>query len=340
MTVSFVIPHHNRKPLLEAVLETLRRQRLPQGLVSEVIVVDNGSSDGSIELAESRGARVVRLGRNEGVSRALNRGIAAARGEWLALLNNDVELAPDWTARLIEAIEASGAWFATGKTLNFSDRGRIDGAGDAVCRGGAAWRLGHGRPDGPAFADARPTYFPSATAALFRRGFFERVGGFEEEFFAYLEDVDLGFRAALEDLSGRYVPRALAYHRGSETGVAWSGAMVAWMTAHQLLLIVKYYSPGMLLRFASPIVAAQLLWAVLTVSRGRGGAWARGVWQAVRRAPRVRRATPALRSDTARLSTALRAAEAEIAAFQRLTGWDRYWKWYFRLAWPPAERQA
>ena len=151
-------------------------------------------------------------------------------------------------------------WFATGKTLDFEDHGLIDGAGDAMCRGGASWRLGHGKDDGPAFASRRRTFFPSATATAFRRAFFDRVGLLEESFFAYLEDADLGLRAAIEKLPGMYVPKAVAYHRGGATSGVWSGQTVEWMTCHQLLLIAKFYPAGLIVRYAHAILAAQLLW--------------------------------------------------------------------------------
>lgn len=239
------------------------------------------------------------------------------------------------------ALDASReAWFAAGKTVSLRDRSTIDGAGDAVCRGGTAWRLGHGRPDGPLFDRARRTYFPSATAAVYRRSFFDRVGFFEESFFAYLEDVDLGLRAALEDLPGLYVPEAVAAHQGSETAGQWSEAMVRWITCHQLLLLAKFYPAGLLLRFARPILAAQLLWAVLAVSRGRSAAWWAGFREAAARARAIRGAGCDLRERGGRLSAVLRSAESEIVRFQRATGWDAYWKWYCRLAWPPAEEGA
>ena len=270
----------------------------------------------------------------------MNEGIQAARGTYIALLNNDVEPAPDWIVLLYAALEAHpDAWFATGKTVSLEDRSRIDGAGDAICRGGVAWRLGHGRPDGPLFDRPRRTYFPSATAVLFRRDFFEHVGLFEESFFAYLEDVDLGLRAALEDRGGLYVSEAVAAHRGSETAGQWSEAMVRWITCHQLLLLAKFYPAGLLLRFARPIVAAQLLWAAMAVWHGRGAAWLAGLREGASRAGKIRRGSEALRRDR-RLGKILRTGETELARFQRATGWDTYWKWYFRLAWPPAEEGA
>jgi hypothetical protein len=343
MTVSIVIPHRNRCAFLERLLQSIAEQRLPEGVVLDVLVVDNGSDDGSVEAARRAGCRVVELGRNEGVSRALNRGIESASGEWIALVNNDGELSPDWLAKIIEALTSlevsSRLWFATGKTLNDQNRRFIDGAGDAICRGGTSWRLGHGRSDGPLFDAPRRTYFPSATATVYRRDFFERIGGFEESFFAYLEDVDLGLRAAMEDLPGLYVPDAVAYHRGGATAGIWSGQSVEWMTCHQLLLLAKFYPARLMLRFLRPILAAQLLWATLAVSRGRALYWVRGLWRGLRSFSRLRRASGPLRLRGERLASVLCAMEAEIARVQQATRWDTYWRWYFRLA-PLAEKRA
>jgi GT2 family glycosyltransferase len=297
-----------------------------------VIVVDNGSTDNSVAMARQSGAVVLCLGQNHGVSRALNQGIRASRGEWIALVNNDVELDPDWLACLCGALRDGPAGFATGKVLSHGDRQRVDGAGDAVCRGGTAWRLGHGKLDGPVFNRRRPTSFPSATAGLFRREFFERVGLFEEGFFAYLEDVDLGFRAALAGCEGIYVPEAIAYHRGSETTGIWNAKVVEWMTCHQLLLLAKFYPAALLWRCRRSILAAQFLWALLAMTRGRGLAWALGFARGVGRFARFRRISRSLREGTRPLDTMLHAAEGEIAQVQQETGWDTYWKWYFRLA--------
>ena len=340
MTVSLVIPHWNRADLLERVLRSVHAQALPPGVSTEILVVDNASQDDSRAVAERYGARVIALAVNEGVSRALNRGIAASTGECIVLLNNDVELTPNWLRELLDSALRQDAWFATGKVLDAAAPDRIDGAGDAVCRGGAAWRLGNGKADGPAFDSPRKTYFPAATAALFRREFFDRVGPLEESFYAYLEDVDLGMRAALAGLPGIYAPGAVAFHRGSATAGAWSKRSVSWITRHQILLLAKYYSARLLLRFWLPILVAQLLWAALAVSRGQAGAWLRGAGGGLRAALSVRRASRPLRADSSRLASVLEECEAEIGGIQSRAGWDTYWKWYFRLAFPPARRAA
>src|SRR5512135_2610766 len=117
-TVAAIVPHWNRRDLLPPFFESLGRQ---QRLFDEMIVVDNGSTDDSAALAESIGARVLRLGQNLGFAAAVNRGIRAARAEWVAILNNDITLDPGWLRHILDRAVALNAAFATGKTLNASD---------------------------------------------------------------------------------------------------------------------------------------------------------------------------------------------------------------------------
>ena len=335
MTVSFVIPNWNRSDLLAVALASIRSQTLPP---LEVLVVDNGSVDDSVRTAQQAGARVLQLERNCGFSFAVNRGIEAARGDMVAMLNNDVELAPDWTEKLGRALEKNGGWFATGKVLDYARRDRIDGAGDAVCRGGTACRLGQGLADSPRFDQPRTTYFPSATTLLARREFFERAGKLEEAFFAYLEDVDLGMRAALLGLAGLYVPEAVAYHRGSATLGGWNGKIVEWTTRNQILLLAKYYPGCLARRWWRSILAAQTLWGAMAVWHGCPLAYARGLWAGLSRSAALRRSAAAWRNHADKLAAALGASERELAGWQQEAGWNhRYWRWYFRLAPLPQE---
>ena len=333
-SVSFVIPTWNRRDLLASVLASIQAQTL-QPL--EILVADNGSTDGSEEVARQAGAQVLQLGVNKGFSFAVNRGVEAARGEMIAIVNNDVEFAPDWTERLAARLEQGGAWFAIGKLLNYTRRDQIDGVGDAICRGGAACRLGHGRPDSSLFYTPRLTYFPSATAVLVRRGFFERAGKLEEALFAYLEDVDLGLRAGLLSLEGVYVPEAVAYHRGSATLGVWSGPMVERITSNQILLLAKFYPWSLILRFWRPILTAQALWAITAACHGRLGAYGRGLAAGLWRSAAVRQSGRQWRIDGNRLAGILLRSEQELISVQRAAGWDRYWRWYFRLAPQPQE---
>ncbi|HYM12219.1 MAG TPA: glycosyltransferase family 2 protein [Bryobacterales bacterium] len=331
-SVSFIIPNWNHGDLLAAALASIRAQTLAP---LEVLVADNGSADDSIAIAEGAGAKVLPLGRNTGFSFAVNRGLEAARGELVVILNNDVELSPGWTETLARAVAEPGRWFAIGKLVDHARRDRIDGVGDAICRGGAACRLGHGRPDGPLFDTPRCTFFPSATALLARREFFDRAGLFDEAFFAYLEDVDLGLRAALLNLPGVYVPEAVAYHRASSTLGARSPAMVQALTRNQILLLAKFYPAGLRRRFWRPIVVAQALWALLALRHGHPLAYARGLLAGLKASAAVHRGAAGRwsgRDNGNELANVLMRSEAEVARFARAAGWDAYWRWYFRLA--------
>jgi len=185
--------------------------------IDEVLVVDNGSHDGSAECAERQGARVIRLDQNRGFSIAVNRGIREARCPAVAVLNNDLELGPDWFSKLCMALDQPGVWFAAGKLLRASSQQVIDGSFDAICRGGCAWRCGEGRPDGPLWNVRRTIQFAPFTAVLIRKELFERIGDLDERLESYLEDVDFGLRCAAKGYSGVYIPDAVAYHVGSGT---------------------------------------------------------------------------------------------------------------------------
>ena len=149
MSISAVVPVWNGRDWLARLLASLAAQTTP---AAEVLVVDNGSQDDAPELAFRLGARVIPMGRNAGFAAAVNRGIREARGEWIAVLNSDVELAPDYFEKLL----AVRAPFATGKILQAAQpqpgQAVIDATFDALCRGATAWRVGSGRPDGPIFS--------------------------------------------------------------------------------------------------------------------------------------------------------------------------------------------
>jgi GT2 family glycosyltransferase len=332
MSIAAIVPVWNGRELIERLIASVHRQTRP---ASELIVVDNGSTDGAPDLARRRGARVIAMGRNAGFAAAVNRGIRESRAEWIAVLNNDVELAPDYFATLLGATGAgyraagSSAWFATGKILSATSPGRIDGTFDAVCRGGAAWRIGDGRPDGPPFAEARR--IPSApwTAALFRAELFHRVGLLEEHFESYLEDVDFGMRCAAQGIDGVYNPAAVAWHHGSATLGRWHPETVRRIARNQLFLLARHYPAPILARWVWPIFVAQSLWGAVAIRHGAGVAWLRGAAQGVRGFSVMRRSCRPI--DAKVLTDLLRAGERTIRELQASTGYDAYWRLYFLL---------
>ena len=322
MTVSVVVPVWNGRELLEDLFRSLRSQTVAP---AAVLVVDNGSSDGSPEIAAKWGARVLRLASNQGFAYAVNRGIAESSAEAIAIVNQDVEAAPDWLQRLAAALEDNSAWFAAGKILQTAHRDRIDGTFDAVCRGGCAWRVGHDRADGPEYSTRRRIFFATGTAALFRADLFRRIGPLDESFESYLEDVDLGLRCATAGLEGWYVPEAVVWHRGSASLGRWHPDTVRRISRNQVYLVRKHYPSPVLFRCAWHIFVAQTLWGLVALRHGAFIAFLRGKVAAFRRPD-----WPPLQK-TAALLVILRNGEREIHNVQSKTGFDSYWRWYFRL---------
>jgi GT2 family glycosyltransferase len=317
--VTVVIPHWNRADLLEQILKHLRAQTYP---ITEILVVDNGSSDRSAEVASRAGARLIRLGRNRGFAPAVNRGIREARSVWVAVMNNDVTVGPEWLGVIVERAASKEAWFAVGKVFSAERDGEIDAAWDAIARSGAALRCGHGCPDGPLWSEARVSHFVPFTAVLFRRALFERVGFLDEQFESYLEDVDFGLRCAAAGLAGAYEPDAVAFHIGSATLGAWHPATVRRIARNQALIAAKHLRGGP----RWPVMAGQLLWGLVAVRHARGFAYIRGKIEGLRLARGIASVT-----GWGKVGDILTDSEQQIRRLQQLTGFDWYWKMYFAL---------
>jgi GT2 family glycosyltransferase len=313
--ITAVIPVHNRADLLERLLTTAHAQTVP---FAEIIVVDNASTDNAAETAKLRGCRISSMGENSGFARAVNRGWQEARTEWIAVLNSDVELDPRWLERLLAEVHTAS--FATGLMLDAANRTTIDGTYDLVTRAGCAWRAGNGepcaRPGGP---PARIAIAPG-TAFLFRRDVLEGLGGFDETFGSYLEDVDLGLRCLREGLTGVYVPSAVAWHHGSATLGRWNPRVVRLISRNQLLLLSRHYDRKLFIDCLWPILVGQLLWGLVALRHGAALPWLAGKLdglQGFRLAGR----------PNLRLAEFLADSEKEIR--RRATG--PYWRWYFLL---------
>jgi GT2 family glycosyltransferase len=322
--VTVIVPVWNRRDLLERLLCGLREQT---HAAAEVLVVDDGSQDGSADLATRMGARTIRMGAHGGFARAVNRGIRVCRTPVLAIVNNDVELARDWIEKLLPAL-APGVWFAAGRILQAGAPDRIDGTYDVVCRGGTSWRVGHARRDGPVFREGRQIWSAPMTAALFRAELFEKAGLLDERFESYLEDVEFGLRCARAECPGLYVPDAVAWHQGSATLGAWHPETVRRISRNQVFLIAKHYSRRMLLRYAWPIAVAQGLWGLVALRHARGWSWLRGKTEGMRRWREFRDGPLPNGRGSEEL---LREGEREIRRVQRNSFTDLYWMLYFLL---------
>ncbi len=322
--VTVVIPHWNRRYLLVSLLDSLARQTQSP---AEVVVVDNGSADDSVEAARRAGARVVEMGVNAGFARAVNRGVGEARTPLVAVVNNDVDLDPGWLEALAAAIARDGAWFATGKIYRTGAASILDATWDALSRGACAWRCGEGRADGEEWSAPRPIRMAPFTAALFRRDLFARAGPLDEDFESYLEDVEFGLRCATQGLWGVYDPTAIARHRGSATLGVWHRETVRRMARNQLLLVAKHFPSLWRFRYAWPVLVGQLLWGLVAIRHRAGLAWLQGKAEGLTRFRARRR----ICRDARVLEEVLERSEADIRRLQQATGYDWYWRLYFAL---------
>jgi GT2 family glycosyltransferase len=237
-SVSVVIPNYNGSTWLSPCLDALAGQEFRD---FEVVLVDNGSTDGSVALLRERYSRVrlIVLERNTGFAAAVNVGIRAAQGEYVALLNNDTVAKPLWLGALVQTMNSSpeDVVAVASKMLLMDDPARVDDAGDVLSWTGAAQKVGHGQP-ATDFVERREIFSPCAGATLYRRSFLEQLLGFDERFFAYLEDVDLGLRGRL--LGYRYVfePAAEVLHKGHGSAIPRSD-YVRLITRNRLMLFAK-----------------------------------------------------------------------------------------------------
>jgi GT2 family glycosyltransferase len=296
--VSVVIPTWNGRELLDGALASLRGQRFED---FDVVVVDNGSTDGTAEhvRAAHPGVELVALAENRGFAGAVNAGIGRARGEYVALLNNDMELDPGWLAELVAALDADGrAGSAASKLRMLREPGTLDGAGDLVTWYGATWRRGHGEPDRGQYDAPGVVASPCAGAALYRRRALEEVGSFDERFFAYLEDADWGLRAQLAGWPCRWVPAAVAYHVGGATSRRMGDLETELIARNTLALVLKSFPAGRLVLWA-PLIAGYQAWVLAhAIASGSWRAVLRGWAAAARGLPGTLRARAEVRRRT------------------------------------------
>ncbi|MDQ6605542.1 MAG: glycosyltransferase family 2 protein [Actinomycetota bacterium] len=279
---SVVVPNWNGLSWLPRCLEGLAGQRLAP---AEVIVVDNGSSDGSLRyLREAHPeVRVLELGRNTGFAHAANRGIEAAHGPFLALVNTDVVLAPDWLARVVGALESDpGAASVACKMLSLEDPGEVYDAGDVLRRDGACEQRGRFARDDGRWDEPEEVFGACAGAALYRREAVLGAGGFDERYFAYLEDVDLALRLRLAGWRCRYEP-AVARHAGGGSSHQLRGGHQLLVARNTLVLVARAYPA----RWLPYVAYRQLAWAWHAARERRLGNHLHGVAAALPLLPRA-----------------------------------------------------
>lgn len=334
-----VIPTWRREDLLRTCLASIRGQTFTD---VATVIVSNGAGAWADRLAEAFGCALVKLPANRGFAAGVNAGIAAGRSPYVVVLNDDVELERHWLERTVSFLdERPDISFCCGKIYQ-ADGLLLDNGGDALSLGGSAWRLGFGRKDSGQFDLPRPIWAVSGTATLFRRSALEQIGLFDEDFFAYLEDIDWSLRAARAGLQGFYLPPATCQHRGSATlGGPDSAPAIRLLTQNQLMLLAKHYPGPLLVRLAPRVIWAQVLWALLAMRKRRFGAYLAGLASFLRLLPRALRGRVRCASTERHVFLArLRESEGEISedvSAPDRTERDTFWELYFGL-FPPQGR--
>jgi len=339
-TVAIAIPSLHRPDLTERCIHFIQKQTLPASNW-EIVVIENEAQPGKI-LSDPLPPNTRRIGlpTNEGTTGSINRAVAATESRYVLLLNNDVELAPDFIAKLVAALDQDPKLgFVTGKLLRATERDHLDGAGDAMLMAGGAYRLGHLDPDRHQFDQPMPVLAGCGAAVLYRREALLASGGLDIDFLAYLDDLDLALRAQLVGYGGLYVPEAVAYHIGSATlGEPLHPRVVEYIARNQIHLLIKDYPRPVFLRLLPRIVAYQFLWMMFALKGRNARAWLRGVCGALRNRQTMRQKNRALlarrRISDGELLRRLHDSERQIYDWQQslpAPQRSRLLKIYFRL---------
>ena len=278
MKTTVVIPNYNGMPYMETCLLAMRAQRVRP---DRVIVVDNGSTDGSAEYVEQHFPEVtlIRMGENTGFCGAVNAGIrASGDAAYVILLNNDTEAEPDFTGALVGAMEGDPAIFsAQAKMLKMDDPEKMDDAGDFYCALGWAFARGKGK-SASRYTARTDLFFSCAGAAIYRMRLLEETGLFDERHFAYLEDCDIGWRARILGYKNVFVPEARVKHVGSASSGSVYNLFKVRNTSRNSIYLIAKNMPALMVVVNLPfLIPGFLIKALFFALKGYGREYVRGI---------------------------------------------------------------
>jgi GT2 family glycosyltransferase len=289
LLLSIILVAWNNETHLRRCFSALSKQTLCD---FDIILVDNTSTDNSVEKLHlphpNLHLMVEHLPTNLGFAVANNIGAHLAQGEWLAFLNADAFPEPDWLEKLLKAAEENPEYsFFSSRQIQANDPEWLDGAGDAYHISGLAWRHGYNRPSAEFGHEPKEVFSACAAAALIRREEFLQMGGFDEDYFSYFEDVDLGFRLRLQGKKCLYVPEAIVHHVGSASTGKRSDFSVYYGYRNMIWTFIKNM-PSPLIWILLPLhIATVLFFMAYLTWRGQGKAIGRAVIDAMRGLPTV-----------------------------------------------------
>ncbi len=327
-----VIPTLTAGEPLEQCLRSLEGQTFQD---FEVVVIDNSSKGLARDAIAGGSARVIENPCNVGFGAAVNQGFRASRAQFIATLNDDAVAQPGWLEALLRVLEPRPEAGMCASKVLLAGKGVLDSAGMLICPDGSSKQRGHGRPASE-FSAPEDVLLPSGSAALYRRAMLEETGGFDEDFFLYSEDTDLGLRARWAGWRCLYAPDAVVEHRYSHSAGRASPLKAYYVERNRLFLLVKNF-PAYALVEAPFAALSRYWWHLVSLRTGRGAAaqfrtegnngWKLGwivlrahfvlllyVWGLVKKRRRIRRSAKLTPADFCRVLRQYSISPREVAA--------------------------
>ncbi len=265
--VSFIVVNWNGSAFLEECLTSLLKQTYAD---FEILVVDNGSTDASFQILEHfPEVIVIRNERNRGFGPANNQALLQARGELIAFVNNDAVLEESWLAHMMAPFDSPDIGMSAGKTLSYFDRQIIDNTGHLLYWDGVNRGRGRMQKDEGQFDSIRSALFPSGCACVFRANTLRQIGCFDEDFYLYGDDTEIGLRARLAGWECSFVSAAVAYHRYSGSTDRYDPMKFFFVERNRFWVALKYF-PVELLLLNPFFSAARWFFHLLALISGKG----------------------------------------------------------------------
>lgn len=280
--VSIVIPNYNGNNYLDRCLQSIN---VNNTLVQEVIIIDNYSRDGEYNWVKKKYPYIIwkQLNKNYGFSKAVNKGIHMARGKYILLLNNDTEIYEDFIEELVRSIENDERIFAVcSQMIQYYHQNLIDDAGDEYTILGYTNKRGAGGSLNR-YNKEEKVFSACAGAALYRKSIFEEIGYFDEHFFAYMEDVDISYRALIHGYKNMYCPKAKVLHIGSATSGSKYNAFKVRLAARNNIYVPYKNMPLLQLIINMPfLLLGYLIKYIFFIKKGFGKEYREGFLEGLR----------------------------------------------------------
>lgn len=288
LEVTIIIPNYNGRKLLENCIKTLECQTCQK---FKLLVVDNGSTDGSADIvSDCLDMEIIALSENTGFCGAVNTGIRHTKTPYFILLNNDTEVKPEFVEALLAAIKKSERIFSCGAMMiDYHNHELIDNAGDYYTALGWAVARAKGKKVCD-YEEEREVFSCCGGASIYRTDVVQEIGLFDENHFAYLEDVDMGYRARIYGYKNYYIPQAKVYHVGSATTGTRYNEKKVFLAARNSMYLLYKNMPLLQLILNLPLIAAGILVKLLFfVKKGFAGEYLKGICTGIRSASKCKR---------------------------------------------------